>query len=110
MFALKFLSKANFDSYEDYKQNAIPQVPDNFNFAYDVIDALAIESPDKVALIWNDDAGDKKTFTFRDLARASNAAANFLSARGIKKGDTVLLFMRGCDSNSFDESTKGRGY
>ena len=94
MFALKFLSKANFDSYEDYKQNAIPQVPDNFNFAYDVIDALAIESPDKVALIWNDDAGDKKTFTFRDLARASNAAANFLSARGIKKGDTVLLFMR----------------
>ncbi len=94
MFALKLVGKANFDNYEDYKQNAIPQVPDNFNFAYDVIDALAIESPDKVALIWNDDAGDKKTFTFRDLARASNAAANFLSARGIKKGDTVLLFMR----------------
>lgn len=94
MFALKFLSKIKFDSYQDYKENAIPTVPDNFNFAYDVIDALAIESPDKVALIWNDDSGHKKTFTFRDLARASNAAANFLAGRGIKKGDTVLLFMR----------------
>ena len=94
MFALKFLSKAKFDSYQDYKENAIVRVPDNFNFAYDVIDALAIESPDNVALIWNDDSGDKKTFTFRDLARMSNAAANFLAGRGVKKGDAVLLFMR----------------
>ena len=94
MFALKFLSKAKFDSYQDYKENAIVRVPDNFNFAYDVIDALAIESPDNVALIWNDDSGDKKTFTFRDLARMSNAAANFMAGRGVKKGDAVLLFMR----------------
>ena len=94
MFALKFLSKAKFDSYQDYKENATVTVPDNFNFAYDVIDALAIETPDKVALIWNDDAGDKKTFIFRDLARMSNAAANFLASRGVKKGDAVLLFMR----------------
>ena len=94
MFALNFLNKKQFDNYQDYLENAIPTVPDNFNFAYDVIDALAVETPDKVALIWNDDTGDKKTFTFRDLARMSNAAANFLAARGMAKGDTALLFMR----------------
>ena len=45
MFALKFLKKNIFENYEDYKQNAAPQVPDNFNFSYDVIDELAKETP-----------------------------------------------------------------
>ncbi|MBD5391578.1 AMP-binding protein [bacterium] len=94
MFALKFLKKIKFDGYDDYVANAAPIVPENFNFAYDVIDAMAIESPDKVALIWNDSDGVKKTFTFRDMARMSNAAANFLTSRGVKTGDAVLLFMR----------------
>ncbi len=94
MFALKFLGKKKFDNYDDYKQNAAPIVPDNFNFAYDVIDVLAEQEPDKTALIWTDDHGDKRTFTFRDMSRMSNILANFLTARGIRKGDTVLLFLR----------------
>lgn len=94
MFALRFLPKNKFDNYEDYRQNAIPQIPDNFNFAYDVIDVLAVEDPDKVALLWTNDAGEKKSFTFHDLSWMSNAAANFLASRGVAKGDTVLLFMR----------------
>ena len=94
MFALRFLSKDKFDSYEDYRKNAVPHVPDNFNFAYDVIDVIAAEDPDKVALLWTNDLGEKKTFTFRDLSLMSNSVANFLVSRGLKKGDTALLFMR----------------
>lgn len=94
MFALRFLNKDKFDNYDDYKQNAVPNVPDNFNFAYDVIDELANEAPDKVAIIWTDDSGETKTFTYRDISRYSNMVANFLTDRGIKRGDTVLLFMR----------------
>ena len=94
MFALKFLKKTKFDNYDDYIQNGAPIVPDNFNFAYDVIDVLANEEPDKLALLWTDDSGEKKRFTFRDLSRMSNAAANFLASRGLGRGDTVLLFMR----------------
>ena len=43
MFALRFLNKDKFDDYDDYKENAVPNVPDNFNFAYDVIDEIAKE-------------------------------------------------------------------
>lgn len=94
MFALKFLKKNNFDDYNDYIKNAIPKIPSNFNFSYDVIDAIANEEPDKVALLWTNDSGEKKSFTFKDLSKQSNAVANFLSSRGLVKGDTVLLFLR----------------
>ncbi len=94
MFALKFLSKDKFDSYDDYIQNATPTVPDNFNFAYDVIDALGNTEPDRIALVWTDDSGIKKSFTFRDLSHMSGAVANYLTSIGLTHGDTVLLFMR----------------
>lgn len=94
MFALKFLKKNKFDSYADYLANGSPIVPDNFNFAFDVIDKIAESEPDKLALLWTNDSGDKKTITFRQLSEMSNAAANFLVSRGVKKGDTVLLFLR----------------
>ena len=94
MFADRFLSRINFDNYADYYANAVVRVPDNFNFAYDVIDAVAAETPDKPALRWVNDAGERRTFTFADISRMSNAAANFLLDRGVRRGDTVLLFLR----------------
>ena len=94
MFARNFLKKTEFDNYEDYIQNGAPIVPDNFNFAYDVIDVLGQQEPNKLALLWTDDSGVKMEFTFRDLSRMSNAVANFLASRGLHRGDTVLLFMR----------------
>ena len=94
MFALRFLKKAKFDSYDDYVQNGAPIVPENFNFSYDVIDVLAKENPNDIALLWTDDSGEVKKFSFLDLSRMSSAVANFLTSRGLKKGDTVLLFMR----------------
>lgn len=94
MFAHRFLKQEKFDNYDDYKQNAVPVVPENFNFAYDVIDVIATETPDKLAIIWTNDSGEKKHITFSMLSRMSNAVANFLTTRGIKKGDTVLLFLR----------------
>ena len=94
MFATRFLAKKNFENYEDYRQNGAPIVPENFNFAYDVIDVIANETPEKTAIIWVDDAGNKRNFTFADLSHMSNAVANYLTSRGLKKGDTVLLFLR----------------
>ena len=45
--------------------------PDNFNFAYDVVDAYAAEQPDKKALLWTNDQGEEIQFTFADLKRES---------------------------------------
>lgn len=94
MFFKRFLKQGEFNNYDDYLKNAVPNIPDNFNFAYDVVDVIADETPDKVAILWTDDAGEKKSITFKMLAQWSNAVANFLTAHGLKKGDTVLLFMR----------------
>ncbi len=94
MFAKKFLSKDTFENYDDYLKNAVPHIPDNFNFAYDVIDVIATEEPNKTAIIWTDDSGAKKIISFKDLSEMSTAAANFLASRGFTRGDTVLLFLR----------------
>ena len=94
MFATRFLTKEHFESYEDYLQNGKPIVPEHFNFAYDVIDVIARETPEKLAIIWTDDSGNKKNFTFRDLSRMSGSVANYLTSHGLQRGDTVLLFLR----------------
>ena len=48
----KFVSKTDFDSYEDFEKNFKILVPENFNFAYDIVDAYARDSPEKLAMVW----------------------------------------------------------
>jgi acetyl-CoA synthetase len=91
----RFLYKTQFDSYEDFVKNYKVKVPDNFNFAYDVIDVIAKETPDKIALVWCNDLGDEKIITFSGMKRLSDKAANFFKGLGIRKGDTVMLTMKG---------------
>ena len=68
--------------------------PDNFNFAYDIIDKYGEMEPDRRALMWVDLEGNEKLLTYGDLSKLSNRAANMFSAMGIKKGDHVLLVMK----------------
>ena len=87
-------AKADFTSYEDFKQNFKINVPERFNFAYDVLDELAKEKPDKRALVWIHDKGEQHTFTFADLKRLSDKAANFFLSQGIRKGDKVMIILK----------------
>lgn len=90
----KFVNKQNFSSYEDFVQNFKINVPDNFNFAYDVADELAVNSPDKIALVWCNDSGENINFTFSQLKYYSDKTANFFKSVGIKKGDPVMLVLK----------------
>ncbi|HPD00503.1 MAG TPA: AMP-binding protein [Acetivibrio sp.] len=90
----KYLSKVNFDSYEDFVENYNLIVPENFNFAYDVVDKIAEENPNKTAMVWCDENGDEATFTFGQLKEYSNKAANFFKRIGVKKGDSVMLILK----------------
>ncbi|MBF0505216.1 MAG: AMP-binding protein [Nitrospirae bacterium] len=90
----RFVSKVDFTSYEDFVENFRIVVPENFNFAYDVVDALALRHPGKVALVWCDDKGGEATFTFGQLKEYSDRAANLFSSRGIRKGDPVMLILK----------------
>lgn len=90
----KYCPRLEFDSYEDMKANFTINVPDNFNFAYDVVDEWARVEPDKLALVWTDDSGEVRRYTFADMKRESDRAANFFSSKGVRKGDVVMLILR----------------
>ncbi|MDR0959202.1 MAG: AMP-binding protein [Propionibacteriaceae bacterium] len=68
--------------------------PPDFNFAYDVVDRLGRETPQRRALRWCDDEGSSAEFSFADVARLSDAAAAFLAREGVRKGDRVLVILK----------------
>jgi len=90
----RFLKQTTFTSVEDYNKNLEFIVPENFNFAYDVMDVWAAENPDKKALLWTNDKGAEITLTFKDLKEMSDKAAAYLQSLGISKGDTVMLILK----------------
>jgi acetyl-CoA synthetase len=59
---------------------------DNFNFSYDVIDAIAAIEPNKLAIHWVSETGEEHKFTYKDLSEMSNQVANMLLDHGVKKG------------------------
>ncbi len=90
----KFLPRTEFDSYEDFKKNYTVNVPENFNFGFDIVDGWAKEKPENRALVWCDDHGGEKVFTFDEMSRLSNRAANYFKELGIKKGSVVMMILR----------------
>jgi len=93
MLVNKF-AKTDFNSYEDFIKNFKITIPENFNFGFDVVDVIADKTPDKKAMIWCNEEGDEKIFTFSDIKRYSNKTANFFKSLGIKKGDVVMAMLK----------------
>lgn len=89
----RFMKMQDFDNYDDFCKNAKLIVPDNFNFAYDVVDEYANLTPDKRALVWCNDKGESKTYTFKDIKTLSDKACNLLINHGIKRGDVVMTML-----------------
>ena len=90
----KYVSRVEFDSYEDFKSCFKVKIPENFNFAYDVVDQTAIQSPEKLAMVWCDDNGNEAVFTFGQMKYYSDKAANFFKSAGVRKGDPVMLILK----------------
>lgn len=75
-------------------QNLEFNVPEHFNFAYDVVDAWAAEAPDKLALLWTSATEPERRLTFADLKRESDKVAGYLTSLGIGRGDFVMLILK----------------
>ncbi len=90
----QFLEKTAFESYEDFMQNFKVKVPENFNFGYDVVDRWAEIEPNKKALLWTNDKGEKIQYTFADIKRESDKTASFFASLGIGRGDMVMLILK----------------
>ena len=70
------------------------QHEDQFNFAYDIVDALAELCPEKLAMLHLDREKTERRFTFRDMQRTSAQAANYFQSLGLGRGDRVMLVLR----------------
>ncbi len=90
----RYLPRIEFDSYEDFKQNYKVNVPEDFNFGFDIVDEWAKQDENKKALVWCNDHDEEKVFTFKDISLLSNKAANYFKSIGIGKGDVVMMILR----------------
>lgn len=94
MILENYLKKTEFKSYEEFRSEFEIRIPDNFNFARDVVDKIAALTPDKTAMVWCDDKGNEAVFTFGQMKYYSDKAANFFRSAGIRKGDPVMLILK----------------
>ena len=90
----RFLQQTTFTSQQDFIDNLKINVPDNFNFGYDVVDAWAAEQPDKPALLWTNDKGEHRQFSFGDMKRYTDMTASYFQSLGIGRGDMVMLILK----------------
>ncbi len=94
MLLNKYVSKADFVSYEDFKENFRFNIPASFNFGYDIVDEYAGISPEKSALVWCDENGREAAYNFGQMKFYSDKTANYFRSLGIKKGDAVMLILK----------------
>ena len=90
----RFLKQTKFTSVEDYNKNLEFIIPENFNFAYDVMDAWAEEKPEGLAILWTNDQGEEIRTTFAELKEQTDQAASYLMSLGIGKNDPVMLILK----------------
>ncbi len=70
------------------------KLPDNFNYAYDILDEIAALEPQRPALLWTNDLGEEREFTYGEIASLTNKTANMFLSHGVKKGDKVLCILK----------------
>jgi acetyl-CoA synthetase len=68
--------------------------PDDYNFGYDIVDDIAVNDPDRTAMVWCNQEGDERRFTFGDMKRLSDRTANYLASLGVRKGDFVMVVLK----------------
>ena len=90
----RFLKQTKFTSVDDYNKNLEFIIPENFNFAYDVMDAWAEEAPEKLAILWTNDMGEEIRTTYGQLREQTDQAASYLMSLGIGKNDPVMLILK----------------
>ena len=90
----EYLERTWFSDYDDFKKNFTIKVPESFDFARDIVDEWARLEPDKRTLVYCDDYGNERVFTFQEISLLSKKVARDLTELGIKKGDRIVTILR----------------
>jgi len=86
-------NEPNMPDYEAGYRDFRIDVPEYYNFGFDAIDAMAEKDRNKLAMIWVNQNGDEKYYTFRHLMNLSNQIANMFMKRDLGKGDRILIML-----------------
>ena len=87
------MQKLTPNDYAEFLEAYTPELPENFNFSFDVLDAIAAEDPARVALVHVGPDGYRREYDFAWLAKASSRLANALAEQGLERGDRVMLIL-----------------
>ena len=93
----RFLDRIEFDSYEDFKQNYKLNIPEHFNFGYDIGETNGRGKGPKqacTARLVRATTEMRGGFSYGDMKRMSDKAANMLNSKGVRRGDPVLLMLK----------------
>ncbi|MEN6456102.1 MAG: AMP-binding protein [Prolixibacteraceae bacterium] len=90
----RYLKQSTFENLNDFVENLEFLIPGNFNFGYDVVDEYARLEPEKTALVWTNDKGEHRDFSFADIKRYSDRTASYFKSLGIGRGDKVMLILK----------------
>ncbi|GAB6394717.1 MAG: acetyl-CoA synthetase [Bacteroidales bacterium] len=90
----RFVKKTAYESQEDFIKNFKVNVPEHFNFGYDIVDEWARIKPEKKALCWTNDKGEHIDFTFAEMKKYSDQTASYFQSLGIGHGDMVMLILK----------------
>lgn len=90
----RYLKQSTFKDLDDFAANLEFLIPENFNFGYDVVDEYARLEPEKLALVWTNDKGEHRDYTFADMKMYSDRTASYFQSLGIGRGDKVMLILK----------------
>ena len=90
----QFVKQVDFTNQEDFMANFSVEVPENFNFAYDIVDKWAELNPNKKALCWTNDKGEYRQYSFVEIKEYSDKTASYFQSLGIGRGDMVMLILK----------------
>lgn len=88
---MRLLTEA--ESYTAVRNAFSWQVPDRVNMAEQVCDRHAERHPDRTGLIVAGVDGSRRDYSWRELRALSNKMANFLTAKGLKRGDRMGILL-----------------
>ncbi len=89
-----YVPQTVFSSYEDFMEHFTVNVPNDFNFGYDIVDVYAEKQPNKEAIIWTNDRGEVRHLNYREYKRYSDMMASYFLQLGIRRGDCVMLILK----------------
>ena len=83
-----------YGTFREFTAEYAVDIPDNYNFAFDFLDAQAAQDPHRRAMIHVGPGGERRDLDLEFFRSESARMANAFKALGIAKGDIVMVVLQ----------------